>query len=1143
MKKFFSAFLLMTAMVLSVGTFVACNDLTDEITGVQSQASQNAAAISAIESEITALEGQIATAQKAADDAAAAAKAAQGTADEAKALAAQAATKAELEALQTAVNDLKALKTAVEKNTADIATVNTEIAAIKEEINGLKTQLAALENFKAAVEAAMPEYAKKAELEAAIEAVEAALEGKADTADVEALQAMIEAIEEELVVLAGALHSIVFVPEVMVDGVDAIKFTSFTYVPVTKDAENNNEKKPNGRFYMDDPTNSISEPVNAAYHFNPSSFDLTKGAYDYLGYKVAFEETKAGVSPIVSDLVTIDGAPAAANGVVNFTLRRTGNGILPVAVVPAAKTNMIALRAKVGEAYVVSTYAHLLDNATLLQKDLYVARKKDDFHLPRTLKEAMGADSHFQVEYGQTIDLKPLVSACLGNMKDYNVEKNFNFTYAFSKVEKFEAEDGETITEQQRVLSQTDATTFTAENSKEAIGRTPIVKIEIKDAAGKVVRYAYAKIQVTAKNIEARKETVTLNFTYKCDGDKEYIGAPGYDKTTVNTPFDEAFFQNLYKSLENGSNVGISHEEFWQMYEYDEKNSTVGPKIVTTASENGTATRVVAWEVEYGKELVVGTPKTGTVVLKNTRIHSEFPPQINLSIVLNVAAPKIANQGVLPEKQILFWKNDEYMINASVPANTTAPSSEFTISNDIDMAFLNLKPQTYFNTKCTSGWFEITKIINGKNVYTKDFATKGVNFDNTTSVVSLDHTNTALKAMLNSADGLKVEFAYMVKTDGVKTAQVAFQFVAAFVKPVTLNINEVSVSVDADDNGYDIDFASGVLLKDWRGMEILAPGTESIFETYTKNEWVMDCDRSHYTPGYYSYPDAKWVSYTETHVVKEGTTIYKASVPARRLSFESVEVTEETIAKVAVLIFNSDFRAAVQNKDLNKMIDIFAEAKVPGVVIKEATLVAEKPADTKDYAKTNLESTVAKLNIEIENSLNDWWVNWGLSEFAYWTYDSSAIEYEPIVGSKEVVEVETGYKYVAGEPVWNESVATPCPAEPTEDGKYIGQRVGCHTWQAVEHTAILDPYPGQYWYFYGMEPINFDLKKATAALADGTKVTIPEGALTWKDGVLKYNNVTATLTTDYVITIPASQNYKFGTVTANLVVNVDTVLE
>ena len=67
MKKFFSAILLMAAMAFSVSTFVSCNDLTQEMEDVKAQATQNAAAIDALETQITALQSALATAQATAD--------------------------------------------------------------------------------------------------------------------------------------------------------------------------------------------------------------------------------------------------------------------------------------------------------------------------------------------------------------------------------------------------------------------------------------------------------------------------------------------------------------------------------------------------------------------------------------------------------------------------------------------------------------------------------------------------------------------------------------------------------------------------------------------------------------------------------------------------------------------------------------------------------------------------------------------------------------------------------------------------------------------------------------------------------------------------------------------------------------------
>ena len=95
MKKIFSAFLLMTMMVASVGSFVSCSDIEDAIAKVENTANDNAAQIKDLEGKVAALQTALATAQ--AD--AAAAKAA---ADKA----AQAAATAKAEAIEAALAEI-----------------------------------------------------------------------------------------------------------------------------------------------------------------------------------------------------------------------------------------------------------------------------------------------------------------------------------------------------------------------------------------------------------------------------------------------------------------------------------------------------------------------------------------------------------------------------------------------------------------------------------------------------------------------------------------------------------------------------------------------------------------------------------------------------------------------------------------------------------------------------------------------------------------------------------------------------------------------------------------------------------------------------------------------------------------------------
>lgn len=136
MKKFFSAFLLMAAMAFSVSTFVACNDVVDDIEDVKAQTTQNAAAIESINAKIAELEADIAAAQKAADDAMAAGQAAKAAAEQ-----------AEANAIAYATEKLEALKAVYEAKVAEIeSTLGDHEAALAQLEADVKAALDVITN-------------------------------------------------------------------------------------------------------------------------------------------------------------------------------------------------------------------------------------------------------------------------------------------------------------------------------------------------------------------------------------------------------------------------------------------------------------------------------------------------------------------------------------------------------------------------------------------------------------------------------------------------------------------------------------------------------------------------------------------------------------------------------------------------------------------------------------------------------------------------------------------------------------------------------------------------------------------------------------------------------------------------------------
>lgn len=181
MKKFFSAILLMTAMVFSAGMFVACNDLVSEVDQVKLQASQNTAAIEAIDSKIADLESRIAAAQSTATAAEAAAKAAKEAGDAAKAeaeAAKAAAATAEANALAAAKEQIETLK----------GVYDAKVAEIQDALAGKASM--------ADVEAAIAAATKDAQ--AALDLLTAKVDSKADKTEVEALVAADAAINKEI---------------------------------------------------------------------------------------------------------------------------------------------------------------------------------------------------------------------------------------------------------------------------------------------------------------------------------------------------------------------------------------------------------------------------------------------------------------------------------------------------------------------------------------------------------------------------------------------------------------------------------------------------------------------------------------------------------------------------------------------------------------------------------------------------------------------------------------------------------------------------------------------------------------------------------------------------------------------------------
>ncbi len=1022
------------------------------------------------------------------------------------------------EAIKGIVGDIKTID---EKYAAEIVRVSEQIVATNEYLDKELAELVNAdkqlgENMSTMYNAlTLSVETLGTDIRAEIAKVKTELEGKITTAVNDLNDTITKKYDAEISTLKtlvkNLLRSITFAPKTIIGGVEAIEFANFEYKPMDK-VDDKFNADPKGY------NTSVSEAAYAYYHFNPSSFDLANATYTYKDRAV---EVKSG-----SNLVTIEAGPKAMDDkTVEFKLRRDNT-------TKATKDNMIALEATItADGNVVrSPYVQVVDSYDY-QADLYVADAKTLRHYYLTAKEAADSqEAMYKMVWDGSLDFEPLAVACLHdgeNHHAWDVEEKYGFTFRYSvaPVEYFAGEvEGETWTEQQRVLNAPVANEngvnalFTAKANKESIGRTPIVLVEILDQNGKIVRYGYTKVEIVVlpeEDVE-RELAIAKTITYDCTA-SEYIGNVALEKATIQTPFDETWFQNnLYKTLTDGYNtVGMSHSEFWNMYYWDEAATTVTkngktwgmstPYIAEGSTMNGTQTKIVAWKFDHSEfgPIGEGASFVGTVVLKNKVVNSEYPEKITLSIAFDVVLPEVSFKAT---KDNQYWNaNNEFVVNPTIPDSPEATSEFFYYDQNIYEAYVGQKVQvvTTAKTACYTHGYELVKVYADP---AKPFADKGgVKFDGKN--IYFDELTPAAEAALN-AGTLKAHFQYVVEfVQGkmVLDRVVIDNMYATIVKPVYMNLNidpQLELT-DALDNGDQVDINYEGLFTDWRGFAITKG--EEVNVPFTYYEWVLDCPANH---GHYVYTEAPAVATTTTTVkVPANVPTYTASVTARLVA---------------------DW------KGFNGVND--NRYPWPTTVTKTFTGTAQL---TKADAINSLKDVLNKANVEVGTngyegiSVNDYALEW--------VYDLEVATFAEATTTKETeITIVTKTVYTAAK--YEYVVDTHETEAPEYDGEYAGQKNGCWIWTEKQYNKP-EIQGLQYWYFYGMaDCFDLVLDKVTTNL-DYNGGKLPEGAKLEQVGTtLKYHNVHSPVHYDYEIYVPVTMGYKFGTLEGKLTIKVKSIL-
>lgn len=1061
-----------------------------------------------------------------------------------KADVAKAATKDELQALETLLNskiaDLRtdlaahianfdALKLVVDGHSAAIADIKDDLAdqlalinANKDEIAAVKADLQAKYDELTAEIAALKDRVTDLEsglaaLDTKVEAYKAELDGKIADLDTK-LTGMIIDVRK---LLTSRLTSIALAPNAYVDGIEAIKFTSLVYKPM---AVGENTEVPTSGYNM-----AIGAPALASYKFNPRTFNLSNADYNYVD-RTAEVITRAAAA--ASKLVAIEGAPKknSTEGTVEFTLRRL-NADKPAP--QGNKENFVTLEATLKGAavdanesgVVIAAHQELVYDNILNPSDIFISdkgtlsTKGGDAHYPVTFSAAASLDKiWYEVPYDKVFDLLAKVATCdvTDGHKEFNIA-DYNLTYKFSVASTaYNVPEGGTVTNQQdwvELVNATDGTYKAKGFNKELIGRTPILKVELVDQAGNVVRRAFVKVKFVAEKTADITVGESHTLVYKCDD------------TAAQFEITEQYIRdNVYRIITSGKETSMSHEEFWNTYDAATATTKVKkngsnytmtnvPKIVAGATGVGTATKKITWSFNHG-ELgqigVNGSQFVASVTVKNKLTSSEFPEYVTFQFTVNVTLPNVNLPAANKVENDQYWsKNADgsyyaYKVNVAVPAATDSPAA--------DAIFKTSLPQAYskyiVNTAgaCTTNFYKVVATYSNGVKTTNPLV--GVQISGTD--ITLDKTNTAVKTALNSAGGLQASVAHIYKLENGEEITVN-TFLVDFIRPVNLNMPSGISVKDAKTGGDIADFQWNGILTDWRG-EFIVDGS-----------WVdVDTDESFWANTY--QPQYSW---------KDGynqlTTPASLNVVMGEVSF--------TIGGSPVTVYTGTATYQVQRRtrsnnwpfDWNSWTNQGAAT----------TLVSEQML-TEDQVNTWLDFKRTELVAGLPN--NTYFTEYQLVEVT-----APNVTSEIISGAGQVVQysyvqsvtyVPAVYTWVPGE--WVVAPHTPTTM-PTVDGTHNGQVIGDWTWTVVI-TSSQEWAAGQYWDFYGpFSSIVADIAGVTTNLDYNGGQLPADVTLEQIGNTVKYVNVGAPVGYSYEIYIPVSVNYGWGELKSQLTITVDPV--
>lgn len=664
-----------------------------------------------------------------------------------EALATITAMTGDFEELQKTVNDLKGRVEALES--LDIATIAREavekdLEAQQKALDDFKQQIAdadyqkQIDNLKDQIEALptaddLKDLADKLEaydieniekrVSAAEEAIAELKSSLSDYATVTSVEELKNALQKQIddlnttvngisenvntltVFVDKLLNSIALVPDLYVDGIEAIEFQSLYYQPMVLN-KGVLEKAPGQAVWCD---NGLAE---ATYRLNPSAVPLENIDSENIEFVAATAETR-GV--LANSPVEFNGIKSYENGLMTVNLKKTD-----------AYTNVNNVEGEAGKIYIValkvprynsdkkSTTDVYSENSRLVQTNLtpVIARLNPNAEQHFNASDPMhhysdsvtiynsNVDNNelvaVELYYNEKHDLKEYLTGCYLNAASKHTQitkdelKKYGLALRFAIPSEPYKKAADNTTDQQQFASVTADGIISSKtpagntSNLASVGKEPIVRVMLCDTVNnKLVDARYMKIKWNQK---------TLEDVQLADHVSEEVLACG--ETTADLKWDW-IIDEVYAKVQD---EGLDQKTFEKIYSFNdikiEKmspapiNTFAAPKMINTENEQGDA---LAGKWVLTDDMIGYIPQTDkvkTFVAKITFVSgapAQYPDLV-MYWKFNIKLPEFPT---IAGYNNTYWENNNYDFHYVYPVQygTDAAKTMVEYNYPLEQAF------------------------------------------------------------------------------------------------------------------------------------------------------------------------------------------------------------------------------------------------------------------------------------------------------------------------------------------------------------------------------------------------------------------------------------------------------------------------